>query len=507
MAKVNYKKIIYYFIILSPIIDIITSFMLNMGLNITVGIITKLLLLCLAVIYLLFIDDEKKWINYLIIGVLFIFSILNILNNLSVLNAYMFTYLNYLFKFIYHIIMLLFFGKLFKKNPFKLYEIRPAVLITVICYLLALITKTDFSSYASSKLGSSGWYSSANELGNILCIFFPICIYNAFENKDGNNLDKILCVLVGLCMLLIGTKVGLLGFFISIFGYLFVRIIFLKKYKLDNNFIIALIIFIIPLIFINDIPAVKNIKFVYTDSNDIMYTLESGREDYLKEAKSHYNDSNWYSKVIGKSYIVNKLNEENILIVEKDFYDIFFMYGYVGISILIGMYIYVYVTVLRKMYYYYMNNKLLSKKIISLVITISLAILIAFISGHSLLSPSVSTYLTLICGISVNLELKTKKSNNKKILVSKNSSIKINNNKYDVIVNNIDLPIKNKFFVKVIAWLLVKNQGYDYALIYNKDGIFQKEYLLLSHAKNKVELIKKNNEYYLNDKIFNLEEL
>ena len=146
MKEFIYKKLIYYFVMLSPIIDIITSFMIKNNINLTIGIISKMLILVLAGIYLVFLDKKNRKINILVMTIVFAFSILNIMNNKEIISGYLFTYFSYLFKYIYHIIILLFFIRVLKEYPIKMCDIRIPLFITVFCYLLAYITQTDFQS-------------------------------------------------------------------------------------------------------------------------------------------------------------------------------------------------------------------------------------------------------------------------------------------------------------------------------------------------------------------------
>jgi len=507
MRKLIYNKLIYYFIILSPIIDIITSFMIKNNINLTIGIISKMIILALSVIYLLFIDKKNRKINFMLLFILFIFSVLNILNNTSIIDNYLFTYFSYLFKYIYHIIILLFFVRVLKEYPIKICELRIPLLITTVCYIIAFITKTDFQSYAYSinKVGSSGWYSSANELGNLLCLFFPISIYNAFENKDGIKFDTVICILIGICMLLLGTKVGLLGYFLVLIAYLVLRLIFIKHNKINKKYLIALIMLVIPLLLLNSLPAVKNIKYVYKDSNsDINYVVNSGRDEFNNQLKEQYNKSNEYSKIIGKIHVGNKKGEENILIIEQDFYDILYMYGYLGIIIMVLGYLIVYLALIKKIFNYYRKHNSISKKSITILIAVSLELLIAFISGHSLLSPSVSTYLTLFAAISINLEFKNEKDYKKKILISNKDELykKINKDKYEITILNTNnkeiddyetisikkIETRSKLLNKMIAFFLVKNQKYDYVITDKKNNDFENTYLLYSNALSKLSV-------------------
>ena len=517
MRDFIYKKLFVYLILFQPIIDILTSFMLNSHYQITIGIISKVLMMILAIVYLLFIDKKHWKINLLYLFLLGIFSVLNLLNNQDILKVVTFNYINQLFKYLYHLVMLLFFIRWYKEVSIKLYQLRIPIMIIVFTYFLSYFTNTSFNSYpdASFKIGENGWYSSANEFGNLLCILFPISIYNAFHNKDGLRIDCLFPICLGIIMLLIGTKVGLLGFYGTLFVYILFRIIFIKKYLFDKGLIITLLMLIISLFFFTKLPCIYNIK-TSADYNGPDYVLLSGRAEFLRIVTQRYQEeADSYDKLVGQSYLTK--SGRHFYIIEQDFYDVYFMYGIVGLLLIVLVYSYLLYILMRKTFDYWQVKKKLSIKCLVLLITICLELGVAFMAGHSLLSPSVSTYLTLLMAMIINIDFNYTKYK-KQILVSKEIKFinEISHNKYEIMYLTIDKDSKDKvvypyyhyysllsnkylskiFYNRITAYLLTRNKKYDIVLGDNQISKFASYYLGYARASRKLIVGKKTNKMF-----------
>lgn len=501
MKDFIYKKLLILLILFQPIIDIITSYMTLNGFNLTIGIIYKVFILGIATFYLLFLDKEKRKHNIIFVIMVFILSMVNIYANKNVIKLFAFGYFNYLSKYVYHLIILYFFMRWYKNYNIKLYELRIPIIIIVFSYLISLITGTAYLSYDIYREGYSGWYSSANELGNLLCLFFPISIYNAFHNKDGIKFDIVLFVLNAFCLLMIGTKVGLLGFYLIVICYLVLRLVFIKKKKLDLGFIFVLGTLIISLCFFMKLPGVYNIKFQLENGNEDY--LLSNRDLYYRKIKDNYDKSPFINKVVGVTYYETTEELNSILVIEQDFFDIFFMYGLIGIVVITSFYIIIYINFIKSYLYYRKKNKY-SKKYLSVIIAITIEFAVAFISGHSLLSPSVSTYLCLIIALSLNFEYNIASTRKKNIIINKSSEAynKLDQEKYDVYVlgNDPNYACINPYFTsswfnnrifknKIVAYLLTRNQKFD-IVIYGGKDIFEENFLNYVDAKKKYTLNK-----------------
>lgn len=384
MKDFLYKKIIYYFLLLGPLLDILTSFMIKSEYTLTIGIIVRLFVLLLMIIYLILYDKANIKNNLIYLSIILIFSILNVLNNKDILNNYFFNYSSYLFKYLYFLISILFYIRWYKYSGLTINKFNIPIVIIIVSSFIGIITNTSYLSYAiySHKEGISGFFSSSNEFGNLLCLLLPISIYNAFHNHNSSRISIIYPILLGIIMLLLGTKVGLFGYFIILILYLIIRLILRKNIIDRKSLILILLMIIIPICFYNKLPAIRNIKF-HQINNSIEEILLNGRDKKFKIIKNNYKNSNIGDKLFGKYYIDSNKNE--IIVIEQDFYDIFFMNGIFGLILIIGVYIY-----LGKVF---LKNK---RNNFWILLVIILQTSISFISGHSILSPSPSTYLCLL---------------------------------------------------------------------------------------------------------------
>lgn len=516
MKDFIYKKLLVYFILLQPIIDMFTSYMVKIDLDLSIGIITKVFLMFLAGIYLVFYDKENRRFNYIYIFFLILLFGLNIYNNIDILEVRLVEYFNYFVKYIYHLLMLLFFIRWYKNYNIKLYQLRVPLLIIAFSFILSVVTDTAYLSYGKLliKKGISGWYSSANELGNLVCLLFPVALYNAFHNKDGIFFDKVLFIICGIIMLSLGTKVGLLGYFCVLIFYVLIRLFMIKKKKLDKSFVLTLILIIGALMCYNYIPAFHNMSINMDKYGNMEDALLSGRDEYLKEMKQKRVNCNLFDIFVGKSFARDK--DGSILIIEQDFYDIYFMYGIFGILLFIALYIKVYIMFFKKIRLYLKKPSLFSKKYFAVIVAVSLELCVAFISGHSLLSPSVSTYLVLLVAMSLNIDIYKNKNTKEKILISsKYQHIKLDPEQYDVTYLVFDSKKENLdnqtnlyypyykdykilhkkffrriFFTKIVLFNLIRNQRYD-IIVYDMEKDNKNFYLKIHHSKHKVCFDKK----------------
>lgn len=426
MADKIYNKIIPFLILIQPIFDAITSIMVSLNSNVTLGIIVKIIIMILCIIYLIFLDKKNRKFNILFIIFLIIFSSVNIYINLETIKVQFLVYFNYMVKFIYLLIMLLYFIRWFKTgNKIKLYQLRTPIILISLIFLFSILTNTFFYSYDSTRRGISGWFGSTNEIGALLCLFFPISLFNAFHNPEGKKIDYILFIINGIILLMLGTKVGLLGYYITLVCYIIYKFIIIKRKKMDYKFLVIITIFILPLMFFKELPAIYNTNLKVknnhieetinesTNTNEeIDSILLSGRDLFEEEIKEN-REKNVLPFLFGKSHLTSS---NFILICERDFLDIYYMYGLIGVLILLSLLIYILIEPI-KYFFKDIKNRVYNIRAISCVLAVILVLAISYISGHVLLSPSVSTYFALILAILCDKCNKDEKNVNNKMII------------------------------------------------------------------------------------------
>lgn len=449
MTNKIYNKFIPFLVFIQPIFDVITSFMTRSNYTITIGIVLKMIFLVLATIYLLFIDkNKKKNIIYLILIAVVIAC--NLLYNINTISSVLVKYFNYTFKYVYYTIMLLYFIRWVNNgNKIELEKFRIPIALICVSYILSIITKSSILSYDIYRIGISGWYYSANEFGTLLTVLFPVSMYNAFYSKNYKILDYILFLMCAGMLLGLGTKTGMLGYFLPIIVYIIYRLIMVKNEKLDYKFLLVGILLVGSLIFFNKMPAVQNImkKIAFekkkianvikdntsnnnssnnNSNNDnsnnnktvkepnktetqkeiVTNTILSGRDKFEEKVKTASKDDN---KVLNVLFGRIHLKESTILIVERDFKDIYNLFGVMALLIVAIPIMWI---CIRLLLLVLSDFKLLqNKKLVFLSISVLLALGIAYICGHTLLAPSSTTFLCLIMALLVE-EMNT--SQNKK---------------------------------------------------------------------------------------------
>ena len=274
------KKMIYLFIILQPVLDLVTSITVrNTNFPITIGILIRSLFMVYIFTYVVFRykPQEKiyKYSKVLLICV-FIYIIVFFIQSITKKPlSYMLTEIKGIVKLFYFPVVL---GGLF------IYNSKDKIIISnkTLTYILAIytgsifiatITGTYFRSYNDYLygVGTVGWFFAANEIGTVVAILTPFTIINIIQNRLNtiNIMSIILCIWASLY---IGTKVpflGLIGTLFVIFVYSIWVLVTLKIKKQDTSINYKRIItYTIGLIAISSIlfiqsPIYKNIMFNY----------------------------------------------------------------------------------------------------------------------------------------------------------------------------------------------------------------------------------------------------
>jgi len=527
-----------------------------------------LYLIFIGIIYIVY--KRRNIINLSVLAVCVIIIGLNVFNNFNlVYPTFNFSYISLLVKYVYFIMMTLFFLYYIKERNLKLSSLKVPIKIVLISLVLASVTNTAMLSYSSSGgLGTSGWYFSANELGALLTMFYPVSIYLFFHHEDGKKYESIYVVLNGIFLLMLGTKVGLLGFALVTGFYVLYRLLFIKKYSYKNGLIIVILLLVSASLMWNELPCIRNINAKYEyiqlpdelkqDEPDMIVEEEditdemiySGRNRYqdkmnsLKQEEKQMNTTSkyLYNKFVGKIYLQNN----NVFIIERDFHDIYYIFGILGLLLVIYLILIVFLrNIIRCIF------KINNIKFMLLAMSTVLVVAIAFISGHTIISPMVSFYLAIILGFT-NRELRNKNIDTKSSLLISNVHMKIggiektlinllnnvNYDKYDVtlflLLNDgeflkelptnvkINTPygtnkiitkiicsnsivskvIKHALFNKYTAFLYTTNKNYDCVIDYSGYYNFITYYAKNTNAKKRLIWMHNSPKFILNKKKF-----
>lgn len=409
--KKNIEKILITFLYMQPILDLSTGLTQNiLKTTITPSSIIRLIFLILCMYYIIKIDNTKnkkknKISTILIIIYLILFSITTI--KYKDINALSFELKNTINTFYFPIITLALID-IFKQYKIKI-NIKTLANIYLIYTILVTIpglTKTGFQSYHEAKLGTTGWFISANAIGNIISILMPLIILYIIKIKD-NKIKKTILILTTLyTVTCIGTKVPILSLIICTITTLLYYMIKWIKEKQNKKILISIITTIIltisSLITIPKTTFYKNIQIhkeylgfnsyidVLKDYKLIDHFIFSQRLTFLNNTTKTYQESNITQKLIGIGYIENYAKDNvSTKTIEIDYFDILYRNGIIGFI----LYFYIIIPIIIKKTKELKQNTLTN---IEIKLSILLTLIIAFFAGHILITPNVCIFPALI---------------------------------------------------------------------------------------------------------------
>ena len=446
--KKNFNIILLIFILLQPILDVITGIGIHIWhTNITIGIIVRMLFLVFILYSVVFVYKRKK--SLIFYAILVIYGILYMAGMLIYKEKVgLFSEIQGLCRVFYFPVLLISLYSI--KDEIKISKMTlMVVLITyLVCILVPNCLNLGFKTYEITKAGTLGFFNSANEISGIISILTPIMILILTNKKK-----KLLTLIIGLIylyvILTIGTKTPLLSLGITIFfTYLWFihQEIKLKRVKRVAISIILLIIFIAGMIvilpktnFYKNIEThlefleVDNITEVFQDKKLIDHFIFSERLTFLENRYKDYRDENNYLQLFGIGYLKDGKDTKAI---EMDYFDIYYSQGLIGFIIYFGIYGYFFGLIMKR-------RKRLDFTQYMLYISVVLSILLSFVTGHIITAPAVSILLVVL------LILLEKMQKTRILLIGKNL--------------NIDRPLENK-----LKKLDINKYELDFLLVTNK---------------------------------------
>lgn len=401
VIKENLSKYLSIFLILQPVLDMLTGICLHIfHLNITLGIIIRLLFLAFIGYITIFIYKKKKPLIYYIIFLIYMcFYCLGIY--LYKDGVGLFAEMQGLLRVFYFPLLLLSLYEI--KDEFKISKLT--LFTTLSLYLLFIfipvLFHVGFKSYEITKSGTLGFFNSANEISGIISILTPI-IFIIFTTKKNPIINTIYTLTYLFVILTIGTKTPLLSLFITVgmtIIWLIIKSFKEKKYKMLLSSFLIIVISIIGLVIVIpktnfyknimvhlDFLHIKDISDITENKEVIDHFIFSERITFFGAEKSRYLSTSSYEKLFGDGYLQDGKRVKDI---EIDYYDIYFHHGIIGFLIFFIPYLYVLFKVAteqkKKNYTNYMLN-----------VSLLLAIVLSFFTGHIITSPAVSIFVIMI---------------------------------------------------------------------------------------------------------------
>lgn len=373
----NKFSLISIFFLLGPWLDV-ASF-LNIGGTLSLSMVVRTLFLGIVLAQL--IRKKTGWKELILVlsvgGILFLYSILSLKQGI-------FSSLSSTLKLLYLPMILLYFKNYsWEDDKYRVLEI---VLFTYLgIFLCSYLFGFGAAAYLETdgKSGFKGLFSSINEFSAIVVslLFFV----GTYLKKKKIYIPLILLFIFSFWVsLLIGTKVLLGGILLTLCYFLYLerkKLFFDRSFKVKSAIVLLIVIFLIGggILFTRtrtyqnmkiqqDFFKVKNI-ISYDFMNRVLF---NDRLTFLKNNFDYYKDQSITRQVFGIGIL-----EDEVKMVEIDFFDILFRYGVFGFFFFLV--IFIYWIPWKKM------------EIESLLATI-LLLLISCTSGHVLFYPAVCIY-------------------------------------------------------------------------------------------------------------------
>lgn len=396
VLKNKIPLILMVFLILQPVIDMVTGVMVHFSLSISLGVVIRVSFLVFLGYYLVFISSSRYRTQSLIIGACILSYLVVFLLSIGGQGSFFLEVSNTL---------RVFFFPLFFIGLLNIYEehgdvLKDKVLVLtgflyVAIIIIANLSGTAFDSYAITKVGSVGWFNSANEVGAIIAILLPLTF--AFVFKKISIMKIILLGITVFAILSLGTKIPILALMLCLMVYgigFLIHLIKTKKWAYVGSLLVLILglcaaaIYLIP-----KTPLYKNMVIhaeflklgsvweMFKDGQTIDHLFFGSRISFFMDNLKVYLEGDVTTKLLGMGY---GLYEKK---VEMDLFDIILRHGVLGAIGYFGGVIYLSVLYVAKGL-----KRLNWEYVLPLVIGLG----VSFISGHVLTAPSVSIIVAFI---------------------------------------------------------------------------------------------------------------
>ena len=238
---ITLENILCLFVILSPILDIVSFVFRNtVKSNLSISTFLRPIIPVIVCITLIIKGNKKQRIRlilialvYIIYGLLHLYVMKNFITGWSYGNEL--SEFQYTLNFSFLIVYLIMYTEVFRNKDLS--KLKKAISIMLGIYIasiyLAIITKTSSYTYEETQIGFKGWIESGNSLSTILLLSLFIVLTDIKNNNIKWKIYNIITVvLTGVYLTtLIGTRTGLLGFILVIGLYIIYEIVFSKNKK------------------------------------------------------------------------------------------------------------------------------------------------------------------------------------------------------------------------------------------------------------------------------------
>ena len=461
--KLNIENLLTVFIILCPILDIASFIFRNIfNTKISPSTIIIPILPIIAFIYYFIKADKKYKLKLFGISAIYgIYAIIHLILFTTVKSECSYSNisheLQYLVNYTFMIIILYVFIKTFKEK-LSTEKLEKATVISVGIYLLSIIlsiiTNTMSSTYIEG-MGIKGWFESGNSISATLILSMYILLMN--KNKKYKKIIIAELILMGIFLtMLIGTRVGLYGFILTIGIFVLVKSNIFNINKINKKIVIAggallaLIILIICLVGSNTFTRRQHLKDIEANIVDSSNNEEAHLTGSLIEIKDKIDnkqiDEKYMNEVQQKSVlelydIANKLqisnndqrmqqllynailvknqanpllilfgngymNQFRELVLEMDIPAFLFNFGIIGLFLYFVPFLSIFIYAL---YWAIKRYKIIDEQYIMYLLGLGLSFALSVFSGYVFFNMSTDSIIIVICVLLLNKVEEVKK--------------------------------------------------------------------------------------------------
>lgn len=468
--KINTKNLmenlLVIFLILCPIFDIL-SFIFRNIFNTSISPSTILRPIIPLIVFIdIFIKSKHKLKIFIITAIYGIYAILHLLLFNTANTGFSYSNvvheMQYVMNYTFTIIILFIYIFAFKdKEKEKLQKgVISAVSIYLASILLSIITKTSSATYMEEGTGIKGWFESGNSISAVLVLAIFVLLSNGNKSYKKIIIGEIIILGIFLC-LLIGTRVGLLGFIIALVSFIFAEVVekLIKNTKINKKivvggiFAIIVVLIIVTVIGSNTIERRKHLKEIESNivdgstnqeahiTGDLMEIKEKIDNNqientYMNEAQKKSilelydiankleisnNDQRMQQLIYNALLVKNQanplliifgngyMNQYRELVLEMDIPAFLFNFGVLGFLLYLGPFLAIFV---YGIYFGIRKIKKIDAEYIMYTLGLGLAFAISVFSGYVFFNMSTVTFIAVICALLINKICTIKKSMN-----------------------------------------------------------------------------------------------
>lgn len=457
--KINTKNLtenlLVIFVILCPVFDIL-SFVFRNTFNTSISPSTILRpIIPLIAIIDLFIKSKYKLRMFVVAVVYGVYALVHLLVFNTANTGFSYSNvvheMQYVMNYTFMIIILFVYAYVFKdKEKDKLERaVISSVSIYIASILLAIITNTSSATYIEGT-GIKGWFESGNSISAVLTLSIFVLLSNKDKSYRKIIIGEIIILGIFLCMLL-GTRVGLVGFVASLIAFVFAEIVekLIRKAKVNKKIIIGgigavlIVVVIVALVGSNTIERRKHLKEIESDIVDestnqeahitgslmeIKEKIDKGEieDTYMSEAQKKSvlelydiankwgisnNDQRMQQLIYNAVLVKNQanplliifgngyMNQYRELVLEMDIPAFLFNFGILGFILYFGPFLAIFI---YGLYFGVRKIKKIDAEYIMYVLGIGLAFAISVFSGYVFFNMSTTTVIAVICALLIN---------------------------------------------------------------------------------------------------------